>query len=470
MYPIFMNMNGIWCTVIGAGNTAQRRIALLLKEGASVTVVAPETKPDALMQMENQAELVYLQQSYAPSCLKNASFVFACTDSPELNAQIVSDAQQMGCYASSVTTDGLCPDFIVPASCAADMLTMAISTEGVSPGLSAAVCREFQPQLESYAALCKLQNTLRKQWKETIPDTGKRHAALCALSSPEMFSIYREQGAQAYLERAQMLCQKSEFSAKTAVLVVSFGTSYESTREKTIGAVEHAIQTAFPQADVFRAFTSGMIIRKMRRNGIAVDTVEEALNRLVTLGYTHVYCQPTHIMGGEEYDDLCTDAAMIVNHVAVLKIGRPLLFHTSDFPALVEAMRNEILPSEETAYVLMGHGTAHTANMVYPALDYWFKRCDFPYVFVGTVEGYPTLDTVLEQLHQISCRKVILLPLMLVAGDHAQNDMAGDDEDSWKTVLIRQGFDVTVKLNGIGEYPAVQQLYVQHVREMLEEI
>lgn len=471
MYPIFMDMNGVSCTVIGAGNVAKRRISGLLSEGACVTVVAPEPMPEELAKLKQQknSELKYLQQSYSPSCLKNAAFVFACTDSPELNSQIVADAREIGSYAASVTSDRRGSDFTLPSFRTVGRITVAVSTGGVSPGLSAAICREIYPKIEEYAEICEIQSVLRERWKEEISDPEKRHEALCELSSPETLSIYREQGALEYLKRAESFSGKTVPSKKTAILVVSFGTSYENTREKTIGAVERAIREAFPQADVFRAFTSGMIIRKMRRGGIEIDTVKEALGKLKKSGYTHVYCQPTHIMGGEEYDDLCADASGFASQFEVLKIGRPLLFHTVDFPALVSALHEVIAPSEDTAYVLMGHGTTHTANMVYPAFDYWLKRLGYPNVFVGTVEGYPTLDTVLEQLGEASYSKVVMLPMMLVAGDHAQNDMAGDEEDSWKSVLSRHGYQVTVKLNGFGEYPEVQKLYVQHVREMLEE-
>lgn len=471
MYPIFMNMNGVSCTVIGAGKVARRRIAALLREGACVTVISPEPIPETLSQIKQQEELklTYIQQSYTPACLKNSAFVFACTDNPKLNSQIVSDAKKIGSYAASVTSDGTDSDFTLPSFRTVGGITVAVSTGGVSPGLSAAICREIYPNLEEYAEICELQQQLREQWKEEISDPEKRREALCALSSCEMLKIYREQGAREYLKHAESLAGKTVPSKKTAILVVSFGTSYENTREKTIGAVERAVREAFPQAEVFRAFTSGMIIRKMRRGGIEIDTVQEALEKLKKSGYTHVYCQPTHIMGGEEYDDLCADAAGFASQFEVLKIGRPLLFHTVDFPALVNALHEVIAPSEDTAYVLMGHGTTHTANMVYPAFDYWLKRLGYPNVFVGTVEGYPTLDTVIEQLKEASYSKVVLLPMMLVAGDHAQNDMAGDEEDSWRSVLSRNGYQVTARLNGFGEYPEVQKLYVQHVREMLKE-
>ena len=151
-------------------------------------------------------------------------------------------------------------------------------------------------------------------------------------------------------------------------------------------------------------------------------------------------------------------------------IGRPLLTETEDYPALIQAMEQDgvIEKASTKAYLLMGHGTPHIINQAYPAFDYWLKRCGFDNVFVGTVEGYPTLDTILEQLKERQYQEVVLVPMMLVAGDHAQNDMAGDEEDSWKSVLTRHGYTVTLQMQGLGAYPAVQALYVAHVQHMLE--
>jgi sirohydrochlorin cobaltochelatase len=441
---------------------AQRRIAALCQEGAAVTVVAPEAWADAAA----YHSLVYLQQHYTPECLAHAKWVFACTDDPALNRRILEDARKLGCYASSATATDV-SDFLVPASRRSGNVTFAVSTEGTSPGLSAAICREMEGALSGYAALCAVQQQLRTQWKQDIPDPAQRREAVLALSSPEMLDIFAQQGADAYLRQAQKrMPQKKE---ACAILVISFGTSYADTREKTIGAVERAIQSAIPHADVYRAFTSQHIIRKMRKNGIAIDSVPEALQRLQQQGYTQVYCQPTHVIPGEEYDKLCAQAAPFAHAFSVFRIGKPLLHDTEDFCALADALRTITACPEDTAYVLMGHGTAHAANMAYPAFAYWLKQRGVPRAFVGTVEGSPTLDTVLQQLRASSCQKVILMPLMLVAGDHAQNDMAAEADDaSWKSILERQGYPVSVRLCGLGEFPAIQDLYVRHVKACMQ--
>jgi sirohydrochlorin cobaltochelatase len=458
MYPIFLNVSQMPCIVIGAGCIAQRRIATLLAERADVTVVAPESLPAAL----HNKPLRYLQANYTAALLHGYRLVFAATDDAALNATIVQDAQAQGLWVSSVTESEQ-EDFSVPAQVSAGALTAAVSTHQQSPSLAAAICREIQPTLAAYAGLCPLQAQLRQHWKATVPDRKQRHKMLQTLSSPDLLSCYREQGAAGYLEKVHAPAP----TEKAAILMVSFGTSYENTREKTIGAVEQAVREAFPDCDVFRAFTSNMIMQKMRKEGIAIDTVSEALLRLQKMGYQTVYCQPTHIMGGIEYDRFCAAVQPFASSFSTCKIGKPLLYEIADFPALIAALQAAMTRSTDTAYLWMGHGTAHTANMVYPTFDYCLKRAGYPNAFVGTVEGYPTFETVLEQLEEGHYKHVVLLPMMLVAGDHVQNDMAGKQADSWEQILKQKGYHVTVNLQGLGEYPTVQQLYVQRVRETM---
>lgn len=465
MYPVFMNISGKRCTVVGAGSVAQRRISALLKEKAQVTVIAPEQMPEKL----SNSRLTYIQKQYTPELLAESDLVFAATDSPQLNEAIVRDAQKIGVLASSVTVcKDNTPDFSVPASRTAGNVTAAVSTNGAAPGLAGAICLEMERDIAGYAEICDMQEQLRIQWKHTIINARQRQKALRTLSSADMLRLYREKGKQAYWERAVQIGIRAAEEQKTAILVVSIGTSCESIREKTIGAAERAVQKAFPQTSVFRAFTGRRIVQKMRLGGIAVDTAEEALEHLKALGYTHVYCQPTFIIGGEEYDRLCAAAGKFAGHFTSLKIGKPLLFDKTDNPALAEALHDELEPSEDTAYLLMGHGTEHTANVVYTSFDRWLKQHGYPNVFVCTVKGCPTFDEVVKQLNETAYRKVVMLPLMLMAGYHAQNEMAGAEANSWKSILIQQGYHVDAKLRGLGEYPAVQQLYVRRIREMMD--
>lgn len=460
MYPVFLNLQHFPCIIVGAGKTAQRRIFALLSEKAAVKVIAPETIPFAL----KGQPLQYLQTAYQPELLHGGRLVFAATNDKELNKRIVADAQAQGMLASSVTEDAQI-DFLVPAHVSVGMLTAAVSTNGTTPSLAAAICGEVKPILESYASLCKIQTKLRQQWKTEISEESQRKKALSCLSTSEALTCYREQGETAYLKKVHASLKPK----RAAILVVSFGTSYENTREKTIGAVEHAIQTAFPECDVYRAFTSHTIIQKMRENGAFIYTVSEALTKLQKDGYQKVYCQPTHITGGEEYNKFYASVKPFQAVFSVCKIGTPLLYQTADFPALLSALEDTMQVSTETAYLWMGHGTSHTANMAYLAFDYWLKQSGYKNAFVATVEGYPTLETVLEQLKKEYYQKIILLPLMLVAGDHIQNDMVGENEFSWKQILKREGYEVIAYLHGLGEYPTVQQLYVQHVHQIISE-
>lgn len=257
---------------------------------------------------------------------------------------------------------------------------------------------------------------------------------------------------------------------KKALLVISFGTSYAETREKTITATENALARAFPGYDLKRAFTSQHVIRKLKmRDGIEVDTVTQAVERLAEEGYQEVLAQPLHIINGVEYDLLMAELAPFTGKFAGLAIGRPLLTRPQDYVAVVNALRAELpeyAPAD--AVVFMGHGSQHHANSAYPALDYVFKDEGFLQVHIGTVEGYPTLDSVIKRLEADHIQKVTLMPFMLVAGDHAQNDMAGDDEESWKTILERKGYQVATRLVGLGEIEKISQIYIDHARTALE--
>lgn len=466
MYPIFMNMRKRKCIVIGAGNVAQRRILKLLECGADITVISPETIP---LSLENK-NLKYIQKCYSKKFLISNSMVFASTNNMKLNEEIIQDAHSIGAIACSATSSKrIESDFYVPASKTIGDVTISAYTNGTSPELGVTICRDIENHISDYSEICEIQKKIRIQLKEKISNINERKTILSKLNDSDMIQLYKKSGKWAYWERALKICDNIIPEKKTAILIISFGTSYENTREKTIGAVERAINKEFRDADIFRAFTSNIIINKMKKNGIYIDTVCEALERIYKIGYTHVYCQPTHIIGGEEYDKLCSDILKFNNHFVLLKIGKPLLYNTSNFSKLIEALKGVIEFSEDTAYVLMGHGTEHTANMAYPAFDYWLKQSGYPNVFVGTVEGYPTLDTVISQLDRKSYSNVILIPMMLVAGDHVQNDMAGENDNSWKSILIKHGYNVITKLNGLGEYEQLHSLYIQHIYEMIEE-
>lgn len=255
---------------------------------------------------------------------------------------------------------------------------------------------------------------------------------------------------------------------KKAILVVSFGTTFLDTLEKTIAAIEKDIAAAFPDRKLFRAFTSGMIMKRLlERDGMEIDNVTKAMERLLAEGYTDVVVQPTHVMNGDEYDKLRLMAAPFEEKFDRLVFGAPLLTATQDYYDAVEAICAH-LPEKKAgaAVVLMGHGTPHHANAVYAALEYVFKDSGREDVAVGTVEGYPELDEVCRRLAEMKdIQSVTCLPLMVVAGDHARNDMAGDEEDSWKSQLSAKGYEVTCLLEGLGEYPEIRSIFVRHALE-----
>lgn len=257
---------------------------------------------------------------------------------------------------------------------------------------------------------------------------------------------------------------------KKALLVVSFGTSHAETREKTIGAIERNIASAYPEYEIRRAFTSGMILKVLeKRDGIVIDNVAEAMGRLASDGFQEVLVQPTHVIPGDEYDAMVEDVNNYTDRFKKITIGTPLLYHTEDYRKAICAVMEQFPDlAEREALVLMGHGSEHPINAVYAALDYQFKDMGYGNVFVGTVEAYPDIDTVLKKVEAYRPEKVILLPLMVVAGDHAVNDMASDEEDSWKSIFEEAGFEVSCILKGLGEFQSIRDIYLEHIASILE--
>ncbi|MDR2485359.1 MAG: sirohydrochlorin cobaltochelatase [Treponema sp.] len=262
----------------------------------------------------------------------------------------------------------------------------------------------------------------------------------------------------------------SKDGQKPALLVVSFGTSYNESRAKTIDAVEQALAGAYPDYDQRRAFTSQIIINKLKeRDGLTVHTVTEAMKQLEESGIKQVVVQPTLVMNGLEYNDIIAEIKPFAHAFDRIQFGRPLLISDKDYDEFITVITGEAKQYDDgkTAIVFMGHGTEHEANTVYRRLDKQLKDKGFSHYFIGTVEAEPSLDDVIAEVAQLEVQQVVLLPLMIVAGDHAVNDMAGDEEDSWKTVFESKGYRVTPILKGLGEYPGIRQIFVRHVQEAL---
>lgn len=255
------------------------------------------------------------------------------------------------------------------------------------------------------------------------------------------------------------------------ILVVSFGTSFNDSRRLTIGAIENAIREAFPEWSVRRAFTSQIIIDHVnKRDGVKIDNVKEALDRAVENGVKNLIVQPTHLMAGLEYHDLEEEVMSYADAFESITMGENLLAEDGDFEEVAKIItaRTAEYDDGETAICFMGHGTEAESNAVYAKMQEVLTADGFKNYFVGTVEATPSLEDVMDAVGEGEYKRVVLMPLMVVAGDHANNDMAGDEEDSWKSQFEAEGYSVECVLEGLGQQPEIQQLYVEHLQKFVE--
>ena len=253
---------------------------------------------------------------------------------------------------------------------------------------------------------------------------------------------------------------------KKAILAVSFGTSHNDTRKITIDAIEQDMQAAFPDYALYRAWTSKMIIKKVNaRDGVHICNVKEAMEKMLQDGITDVLVQPTHVINGIENDLMKEDALAFQEQFHSISFGDPLLTSEPDNLAVIDAITSEFKTlTKDEVLVLMGHGTTHYANAIYAALDYTFKDKGYSNIFLGTVEAYPTMESLLKMVHAYQPKKVVLAPFMIVAGDHAKNDMASDEPDSWYSQFKAAGYDVEPVLKGLGEYTGIRKLFIEHLK------
>lgn len=261
---------------------------------------------------------------------------------------------------------------------------------------------------------------------------------------------------------------------KKAILVVSFGTSYLDTLNKSIEKVENQIKNHFHEYDIYRAFTSHKIIKKLKdKHEIFVHTPEEVLENLYYNEYEEVIMQPLHIIPGEEFIYINKIGEAFKDKFKVLKIGRPIFYYQGiddlpqDYSLFIEVTKD--LYENNDAVILMGHGTVHAANSVYGCLQSVFEDEGYENVFIGTVEGYPNFDTVIKRLKRKNITEVTIAPLMVVAGDHARNDMASDEEDSWKSMLEAEGIKVNVHMRGLGENEKFNELYINRIEDIIND-
>ena len=277
------------------------------------------------------------------------------------------------------------------------------------------------------------------------------------------------------------------------ILVVSFGTSFNDSRVNDISSVEKAIQKENQEWSVRRAFTAQIIINHIQaRDGEKIDNVEQALERAVANKVKTLVIQPTHLMKGAEYDELCAALKEYESKFESVKIAEPLLGEVgsdanvinADKKAVCEAITAqavadskydtlEAAKNDGTAFVYLGHGTSHTAKVSYSQLSKQLSELGYDNVFIGTVEGEPEeteVQAVIDAVSKAGYKNVILRPIMVVAGDHANNDMAGDDEDSWKNLFISSGkfTNVDTQISGLGSIKAIQDLYVAHTAAVVK--
>ena len=262
-----------------------------------------------------------------------------------------------------------------------------------------------------------------------------------------------------------------------AIVVVSFGTTFDEAREKCIESVENKITEMFPFYEVRRAFTSNIVMKRLAEKGIMVDNLEQALTKLKNEEYTDVIIQSTHLIPGEEYNTKILEvAAKHKNDFQTIKIGRPVLTYsgdnnTNDYKEFVKALKKQLPQNQgkDTQIIFMGHGSNHENGTVYSKLQLELDKQGVKgYVAVVEDGAEPSFDSVLKKLAaNKETKKVLLMPLMLVAGDHANNDMAGEEEDSWKSILTAKGYDVKIYMHGLGENKAFQDIYVEHIKDAI---
>ena len=245
-------------------------------------------------------------------------------------------------------------------------------------------------------------------------------------------------------------------NAKKVILMVHFGTTHDTTRALTIDAINSQMENAFRESDVFEAYTSRIVIRKLKERGIEKHTPIQMLDSLKKAGYSSVTIQPTHIIPGKEYKMLIAEADSIKKEFKEIQVGKPLLFSPEDLKDVVEILENRNPSTDPSHHILyVGHGTEDAATEIYVKADSLFNANSH----VSTIEGIPTLEDAIAKLKDSGAKKVTLVPFMFVAGDHAANDISVD----WKKELEDNGFQVELKIEGLGQIPAIRNLFLEHI-------
>ena len=256
---------------------------------------------------------------------------------------------------------------------------------------------------------------------------------------------------------------------KAALLMVHFGTTYDETRAKTIDAINAKAAETFPDLTLREAYTSRIVISRLKERGVEKQTPLEALLQLRAEGFLRVIVQTTTLLEGVEMESLRRDVASVAGFFEDIRVGTPLLYDVADCQKVVDILAerhaDKADPKKKAHVVLVGHGTHTPATATYSQIDYMFPAQGHPLFHVGTIEGYPTFETMLDRLKETKARSVTLVPLLFVAGDHASNDIAV----IWKQALEAQGLQVDLCLEGLGEIPEIQDIYIEHIRSCLSD-
>lgn len=412
-FPLFMDLTEKNILVVGAGKIAVRRIKTIVDFVNGVTVVAPQIEPSIFELADGNKKVVIVERCYEDEDLENKDIVLAITDDHALNEEIVNKCHEKGILVNAAHDQSLC-DFYFPGVVRKDSMVVGIS-----------VC-------------------------------GKDHGAVreAAARLREVLDVRDEQA------------DKAEKSLDKMILAVSYGTARFQARQKDIEGIEKAIEERFPEYEIRRCFTSQMIIGMIeQREGIHIDNLQEALTKAKEKKIRELLIQPTHVMAGIEYQKILDMADAFHDKFDKLCVGTPLLSSEQDYKDLANAMsaHTEEFVDGHTAVVLVGHGTKVEADRVYGKLQSVFKKEGLNDYYVGTIESYPSKEDVARMLvEKGQYTRVVLIPLMVVVGNHVEKDIFGTGQ-SWKTVLEDEGFEVHAVMKGLGEYPEIQEIYVKHL-------
>ena len=392
----------------------------------------------------------------------------------------------MGCMVLSMTACG--GNTATPTTAAT-----AAATEAAT---EAAETTQSQEEIDQAAAdaVAQLIDAIYVQTRneDTDAQCEQAKAAWDALTDAQKELVEGEEASPEYFGRdtgdAKLDDPRNQDEiGEKELLVVSFGTSFNDSRATDIKGIEDALAKAFPDWSVRRAFTAQIIINHVQaRDGEKIDNMDQALERAVANGVKTLVVQPTHLMHGAEYDEMCEALDAYKDKIENIVVAEPLLGEVGNDATVINADKEAVAKAvvaaavadgnfesiakaaeDGTALVLMGHGTAHVAKVTYSQMQTQMEKLGYKNVFIGTVEGEPEetyCEAVIEAVKAAGYTKVVLRPLMVVAGDHANNDMAGDDEDSWKSMVEAAGLTVECQIAGLGRIDAVQELYVAHTQ------